>query len=245
MTARLLAIAAWLAAGHMVLFGLYWLLLATPESNVAMLTASALSVALMALAFGWVEAIGFLAWQPDVRPHDLPRRAVGKVPGVWLGTGFFAAVWVLIAHASDLWGGHRGEIDAWLMAQFGWANTGGFHSAVGWLLRFIRFLGLSVAVALASACTTGGLGGLRRARWMLDGLSLRRLVVLAAILVVFFWLPWRGVNSRPAWLAPNWQETAFVATKLGGIYLLANIGWALIIGVGTDFRSHPRAIIKP
>jgi hypothetical protein len=245
MTARLLAIAGWLTAGHTVLFGLYWLLLSTPESNVAMLAVSALSVILIALFFGWVEAVGLLAWQPDAQPRELPRLAIGKVPGVWLAAALFIAVWYLVAHVGSIWGGHRGEIDAWLMAQFAWTNTGGLHTGVGWLFTFLRFLGWSLAIAFAAAFTAAGFRGIRTARWIRDALSLRRLLVLAGILVVFFWMPWQAVNWRPAWLAPNWQETMFIATKLGGIYLLANIGCALMLGVGSDYRTHLRTITKP
>ena len=244
MTARLLAIAGWLAAGHAVLVGLYWLLLAIPESNVAMLASSALSVMVMALLFGSVEAVGLLAWQAGAEPRELPRRAIGKVPGVWLGTALFVAVWFLAFHADDLWGGRRGEIDAWLMAAFGWTNTGALHIAYRWLLTFVSFLGLSVAVALASAFAAGGFGALLHLRWLRDALSLRRLVTLAGILVVFFWLPLRSVDWRPAWLAPNWQETTFVVLKLGTVCLLANIGWALILGVGTDYKTRARSLTQ-
>jgi hypothetical protein len=245
MTARLLAIAGWLAAGHAVIAGLYWLLLAIPESNVAMLAASVLSAVVMALLFGWVEIVGLLAWQAGAKPRELPRRATCKVPGVWLGTALFVAVWFLVFHADDLWGGRRGEIDAWLMAEFGWTNTGGLHTAFRWLLTFLRFLGLSVSVALASAFAAGGFGALRHVRWLRDALSLRRLLTLAGILVVFFWLPWLAVDWRPAWLAPNWQETTFVVMKLGILYVLANIGSALILGVGTDYRTGARSHTKP
>ena len=245
MTRRLLAIAGWLAAGHAVLAGLYWLLLAIPESNVAMLAASALSVVAMALLFGWVEALGLLAWQVDPHPRELPRRAVGKVPGVWLGAALFVVAWFLVAHAGALWDSRRGEIDAWLMAQFGWTNTGWLHTAFRWLLTFVRFLGLSLAVALASAVAAGGLGALRHSRWVLDAVSLRRLLTLAGILVVFFWLPLQAVNWRPAWLAANWQETTFVSLKLAVLYVLANVGCALILGVGSNYRTGPQSSTKP
>jgi hypothetical protein len=76
------------------------------------------------------------------------------------------------------------------------------------------------------------LGALRHARWLRDAVSLRRLLTLAGILVVFFWLPWLAAAWRPAWLAPNWQETTFVVLKLGGLYLLANLGSALVLGSG-------------
>ena len=245
MTKRLLAVAGWLAAGHAVLAGLYWLLLAIPESNAAMLAASALTAVAAVLVFGWVEAVGLLAWQVDPHPRELPRRAVGKAPGVWLGAALFVVAWFLLAHADALWNDHRGEIDAWLMAQFGWANTGSLHTAFRWLLTFVRFLGLSVSVALASAFAAAGFAGVGRTRWFRGALSVPRLLKLAGILIVFFWLPLQAVNWRPTWLAPNWQETTFVALKLGGLYLLANFGWALILGVGTDYRTGTRSITQP
>ena len=99
MTARLFAIAGWLTAGHVVLFGLYWLLLAIPESNVAMLAASALSGVIVALLFGWIEGgrPGGLAARRARERTAAPRarapcRASGWAPrssswrGTWPGT---------------------------------------------------------------------------------------------------------------------------------------------------------------
>jgi hypothetical protein len=244
MTARVHAIAGWLAAGHALLAGLYWLLLAIPESNVAMLAASTLTMVVAVLIFGWVEAVGLLAWREDARARELPRRAVGAAPGVWLGVALFVVVWVLVAWAGGLWDGSRGEIDAWLMAQFGWSDTGWLHTAFRWLLVLVRFLSLSLAVSLAWAVASSGFAGVGRAGWLRDAVSFRRLLTLAGILVVFFWLPWRAVSWRPTWLTPNWQETTFVAVKLGILYLLANLGWALVLGVGTDYRTGTRSVTK-
>jgi hypothetical protein len=199
----------------------------------------------MAVLFGWVEAVGLLAWQAGAKPRELPRHGIGKVPGVWLGAALFVVAWFLAAYAGAHWDSYRGEIDAWLMAELGWTNTGGLHTAFRWLLTFVRFLGLSVSVALASAFAAGGFGALRHVRWLRDALSLRRLLTVAGILVVFFWLPSRAVNWRPAWLGPNWQETTFVVLKLGTVYLLANVGCALILGVGTDYKTRARSLTNP
>ena len=245
MTARVLAIAGWLAAGHAVLAGLYWLLLAIPESNVAMLAASALTMVAAVLLFGWIEAIGLLAWQPETHPRELLRRGIGTVPAVWLGVALFVAASFLATSAGAHWDSHRGEIDAGLMAQSGWTNTGWLHTAFRWLLVFVRFLSLSLGVSLAWALASSGLAGVGRAPWLRDAVSPRRLLTLAGILVVFFWLPWRAVNWRPTWLAPNWQETTFVVLKLGVLYLLANLGWALVLGVGSNYRTGVRSLTKP
>jgi hypothetical protein len=100
-------------------------------------------------------------------------------------------------------------------------------------------------VSLAWAFASNGFAGVRGARWIRAAFSLRRLFTLAGILVVFFWLPWLAVAWRPAWLAPNWQETTFVVLKLGTLYVLANIGCALLLGVGTDYKTGSRSITEP
>ncbi len=130
------------------------------------------------------------------------------------------------------------------MAQFGWTNTGWLHTAFRWLLVFVRFLGLSLGVSLAWAVASSGFAGVGRTGWLRDAVSLRRLLTLAGILVVFFWLPWRAVNWRPAWLAPNWQETTFVVLKLGILYVLANLGWALVLGVGRSSEQRPLPVTE-
>jgi hypothetical protein len=240
MMSRLLAITGWLAAGHAALLALFWLLLSIPESNVAMLVSSALTVVLMAWLFGWIEALGLLAWRGVGTVRELPRRAIRAVPGVWIGAALCVVVWYLVGHVGAGWRGHQGEIDGWLMVKFGWADTGKLHIALGWLLAFVRFVGLSLAVSLASAVVTDGFGELRRARWIRDAVSPRRLLVLAAIVLAFVWLPWRGVDWRPAWLTPTWQEALFVGAKLGVLYLIANVGWALVLGVNRRRQPPPQ-----
>ncbi len=236
MISRLMAIAGWLAAGHALLFGLFWVLLSVPESNVAMLAASALTVLVMVFLFGWMETLGLLAWRVDTPARELPGRAFRAAPGVWLGAALFVAVWYLVMHAGVWWHGHQGEADAWLMLHLGWTRTGVVHEGVQWLLVFVRLVGLSLAVSLAATVAVSGYGAVGRAQWLRGGLSPRRLLIVAAILIVFVWLPLRGVGWRPSSVMPNWQETAFVAVKLGAIYALANIGWALVLGAAAKRR---------
>ncbi len=236
MISRLVAILTWLTAGHALLAGLFWLLLSTPESNVAMLTASALTAMLVTLIFGWLEAAGLLAWRTEAPPWRLAGRAFRGAPGVWLGAALFVAVWYLVADAGARWGNHQGETDAWLMLHFGKADTTVLHKGVRVLLAVVTFLGLSLALSLASAVVSNGYRAIASARWMRGGVSPRQLLLVAAALFVFVWLPWQGVNWHPSWLKPNWQETAFVTVKIGAIYLFANIGWALSLGVAARRR---------
>jgi len=237
MTSRLFAITAWLAAGHAVLFGLFWLLLAIPESNVAMLVASALIAVLMIVLFGWVEGLGLLAWSAETPARQLPQRAVRAIPVVLLGTALFVVIWYLTEQAGTWWSVHQGETDAWLMLRFGWTSTGRLHVGVGWLLAFVRYgLGITLSVALAASVLKGGFGRVVGAGWIRKGLSPRRVLLTTVLLLAFAWLPWRGVGWRPTWLSPNWQELVFVGLKLGALYAVANLGWSLILG--TSRHNH-------
>jgi hypothetical protein len=235
-TSRFIAILAWLTAGHALLVGLFWRLLVTPESNVAMLTASALTAMLLTLVFGWIEAAGLLAWRTEALPWRLAGRAFRAAPGVWLGAALFVLVWYLVSDAGAWWAHHQGETDAWLMLHFGKANTTIVHQGFRVLLAVLQLFGLSLALSLASAVVGDGYRAIGSARWLRRGVSPRQLVLLAAVLFVFVWLPWQGVNWRPSWLKPNWQETLFVTAKLGVIYLLANLGWTLAIGTAARQR---------
>jgi hypothetical protein len=233
MIRRLSFVTAWLAAGHALLFALFWVLLSVPESNVTMLIASALVAALLAFVFGIVEGGAIAAWETETRVRDLPRRSLAALPGAWLGAIAFAAAWLLTSQASAWWQGHRGEIDAWLMAQFGSPETARLHAAAGWVFAFAAYVvGLSLALALGVAVVRGGVRAVATAAWLRNAFAFRRLLMLTGILLVFLWLPWQGVTWRPAWLSPNWQETVFVTAKLGVLFLVANVGWALALGLG-------------
>lgn len=236
MIARLIAILAWLTGGHALLAGLFWLLLSTPESNVAMLAASAVAAVLLTLVFGWVEAAALLAWRQHAAPWQIAGRAFRAAPGVWLGAALFVAIWVLVAHAGAWWSDQRGQADAWLMLHFGVADASTLHQVVRDVLTVLQFIGLSISLSMASAVVNDGYRAIAGARWLRGAVSPGQLLLVAAALFVFVWLPWQGVNWHPSWLRPNWQEAAFVTAKLGGIYLLANIGWALALGVAARRR---------
>jgi hypothetical protein len=230
MMSRLFAVAGWLAAGHAVLFGIFWLLLLVPESNVAMLTASALLALVLVALASWIEAVGLLAWRHAGPLRSLARRAVGATPAVLGGALLFALVWWATGLAGSAWASHRTEVDAWLMLHAGWTRTARLHAGVGWVLAFVRYvLGLSFGVGLASAAARGGTRALAGAAWLRRAVSLRRVAVVTASVFLLFWLPWRAVDWRPAWLSPDWQEVAFVSLKLGVLYLVANAGWAVIL----------------
>lgn len=231
MTARLFAITAWLAAGHALMLGLFWSLLQVPESNVAMLVVSALVAIALVAAFGWVEGAALAAWSPERGWRALARRAAAAPLAAVVAVALFGLLWWLTGRGAARWTAHRGEIDAWLMLHLGWTRTAGIHGTFRALVWFIRWgVGASLALAIVAWTIERGPRALTQVGgWLAAALTPRRLVLVVAVLYGLVWLPWKAAFWRPAWIAPDWQEAAFVAIKLGVLYLVANLGAATIL----------------
>ncbi|MBP1636772.1 MAG: hypothetical protein H6Q10_3346 [Acidobacteria bacterium] len=244
MTTRRFAIAVgWLAGAYVPILALFWLLLRVPESNVLMLAASAALVLAIAALSGWVESVALLVLGGEpFGTRTLLRGLRGILPFV-AALVLFGVIWWATGLAGAWWTGHRGEIDAWLIARFGWAETGWVHAAVRWVLVLARaVLGLSIALALFAAFVVppaaAGPGRSRLRRWASAGFSPLGLLVLLGLLVVFAWLPWQAAYWRPSWLPPTSAEVVFVAAKLGLLYLLATVGWALALVLANRLQAR-------
>lgn len=234
MKRRFPIVVAWLAGASLLPFALFWLLLRVPESNVLMLAASAALVAVIVFVAGSIETVALLALRGGPLGGRLLRRGLAGVLPFVAALAVFGVAWWATSGFDSWWASARGEIDAWLIARLDWTRTGWLHASVGWLSAFVRWVvGLSLALALfAGLVRNEGDERTHEAlwrRWMRAALSPRALAGLAALIVLFAWLPWQAVYWRPSWLTPSWHEAAFVAVKLGVLYLLANVGWALAL----------------
>jgi hypothetical protein len=226
---RTRAIVAWLAAGHVLVGGLYWLLLQVPESNVWMLVASLLIVLAALLLAGIVQATAILAWTSSEPMSAALKTAVRRGWLVVLPLAVFGCVWWLTGTAQDWLTRRAGQIDAWVIATLGWTKTAGLHTTIASVVVFVRYgIGTSLAVALLASLSRQGLRGVTSS-WLRRGLALKPLVIVAAVLFVGVWLPWQAVYWRPASLPPTWVQPAFAAVKLGVLYLVGNLAWALVL----------------
>ena len=227
--ARVLAVLAWLCAGHAVVGGLYWLLLNIPESNAWMLGASLAVVLAAVWMAGLVEMTAMLALGGDLPPTSAPRRAAGRAWLIAFPIVVFAAIWWVAGSAADWHARHAGEIDAWLIAKAGWTRTAWLHSGLTWLLAFVRYgIGTSLALALLASVSAGSLRGIGAA-WIPRGLAWRHLLVISLALLVGLWLPWQAVYWRPASLPSTWVQPAFAAAKLLVLYVIGNLAWAVAL----------------
>jgi len=228
-TTRTRAIVAWLVAGHLLVGGLYWLLIQVPESNAWMLVAS-LVIALAALVMtGVIEVTAILAWTASEPMGVALKTALLRA---WLGVlplAVFGCVWWLTGAADDWLARHAGQIDAWIIAKTGWTKTAALHTSLVWVSAFVRYgIGTSLAVALLAALARQGPRG-ATSSWLRRGLAWKPLVIITAVLFVGVWLPWQAVSWRPASLPPTWVQPAFATVKLGVLYLVGNLAWAVVL----------------
>jgi hypothetical protein len=226
----LLTIVAWLALGHAVLGGLFWALLQVPESNALMVALSALLAILLILVAAWVEVFALLSWRRNAGLAARLSRTVRALPPFLVSLVVFGGVFWLTTRAGDWLSAHRGEIDAWLIVHLKLVRSAPIHATLGWLLWFIRYgLGLSLALTLLAEVAGSGWRTITQPAWLRASLRPRRVALVALWMFVFVWAPWQAVSWRPKALPPTWLEPAFIAVKLLVIYLLANVGWALVL----------------
>jgi hypothetical protein len=230
MRGRLFTLVAWLAAGHILIVGLAMWLLQVPESNAWMLALSLVIVMAVILLTGVVEHTAVLAAPGDVAFSAAVGRAVR---GAWL------IVYPLVVVGAFWWAGdavqswlnrHAGELDASLIATFGWTRSSGLHTALAWTVSFLRWgVGISLAVSLMTALAGAGLRAMFGRAWLGRALSWKQLLVVSAALWLGLWLPWQAVYWRPASLPPTWVQPAFAVLKLSVLFLMANAAWAVIV----------------
>ncbi len=230
---RVLAILACVTLGHAAAAGLFWWFVNVPESNVAMLALSATLIVLLMVVAGWTEVTATLLWNPAVGFRGAARRAFRALPAFVVAVLVFALLWWVTARA-DAWASeYGGQLDAWWMANVGSTKTAWIHSGLAIALWFIRYvIAVSLGVAALAAGALHGSRALASTRWVRAGLSRRQIGAIGFAIVLLVWLPLRATDWRPASIPPTTMEALFVAVKLGVIYLVANLGWALVLLAG-------------
>jgi hypothetical protein len=239
MIRALVPIALVLSLGASIAAALYWALLNTPDSNVLMLAASALlSISIVAVAAftlaGAVAAARDGSWSRSVM-----RYALSAVPWFLLSLVLIVLIVWLTNRAEGWLESRSGEINAWFIARFGWADVSGLIMVATWALAWLRWvvgpwLGLTL---FAAALEHSRHDGLVRA-WLRDACDVRPLLLATFWFVVLVALPWRLAFWRPMGLPPTWIEPAAAGLRLFVMSLLMLTGLALIIR--TAVRPRPR-----
>ena len=225
---RVAKLAASLALGGLVLAGLYWALLSTPESNALMLTLSVLLViAIVVTAAMAVNGAVLLARGEPAR--TAMRRGARGIP--WFVVALLPVVFVWWdVLATDAWvARHSGEINAWFIAQFDWTDITWLFTAETWLSRWLRWaFAPVVGLCLLQQLLDDGPRVHGRWHWLRRALHWRTLGLATVVFVLFFTLPWQLTAWRPE-LPPTWVQTLVAGLRLGAAAVFIVVGCALLV----------------
>jgi hypothetical protein len=158
------------------------------------------------------------------------RGAVRAIAGVVPAALIVLIVWWLTTHAEGWVAMRSGQISAWFIARFGWADVTWMFTAFGYVAQWFRWVvSALLALSLIAGFVAIGWPALVQAAWLRRALGPRALVLGTVWFVVLIALPWRYlVPWRPAGLPPTSIEFVFIAAKLSLAALLFAIGAALI-----------------
>ena len=235
MIARMVRLTVWLGLGAAVLSGVFWLFLSTPETNVLALgTSAALLILLLVLAALITNAAVLIGAGASV--------AASVARGL-RGTAWFvvtliplALVWWALTVGHDWVVAHSGEINAWFIARFGWADVSALMTAEVWAVRWLGWVVAPLAaVSLLSALLHDGARGVGGA-WLRRAWHWRTLLLATIVFVLFFVLPWQLTTWRPA-VPATWIEPTVAGLRLFAVMLLSSVGAALLILLSVSSRA--------
>ena len=222
--------------GAAVVAALYWGFLNTPESTVAALALSALlAVAALALAAITINVV-LLAWTEGRLSPRLVRRAVRQAAAGVLPILFVAAVWWVVLRAEGWVQLHSGEISAWFIAEFDWADVTWLFRAAAWASLWLRWVVAPFAALVWWRQILGGLWRPSRAA-LRDAVHPLHVLAATAIVGVLVWAPWTQVVPwRPQAIAPGTSELLFVGAKLALVVVLGALASTLLARTASTAR---------
>jgi len=231
MIRRVLIVALWLACGSAVIGGFYWLFLGTPESSALMLVVSAL----LLLAMGFIAAVignGGVLLALDETAIGSVKRAT-RDAYVFLLPLAVVVLGVVATRYVDGWLERAsGEIGAWFIATFDWADVTSVFRAAAYLSEWLRWVVVPLAaLAVLAAVLRRGVRALTSTRWVRAAWGWRTVLIATAVYVLCIALPWRLASWRPEGVPPSWIEPTLAGLKLFLAGAAMAIGAAVVIVV--------------
>jgi hypothetical protein len=169
------------------------------------------------------------------------KHAWRAIPGVIPAALIVWVIWWLV-HRAEAWITMRsGQINAWFIAQFGWADMSWLFTAIGITADWFRWV---VAALLALSLMAGfvaiGWRALGQPAWLRRAFRPRAIAAATLWFGALIALPWLYlVPWRPDNLPPNSIEFAFIVTKLSISAILFAIGAALVVNEASRLPPNP------
>lgn len=228
----LVAVVAWLFGGELLAAALYWGFLNAPESNSAMLIASALLALSVAVVLAFTVSAAAFALREGGWSSRLIRRAVRSVPLFWLSCVPAALLWWGPRAAQGWLTDHSSEVTAWFIAAFGWSDVSLLFTAAAFLRAWLGWVvgpTLSLALFIRLTGAPGASLAAFASSWRAVGLATLWFLVLIV-------LPWQFVSWRPRQLPATWLDPAVAGVRLLVVGVAMTFGVALMIRAITTDR---------
>lgn len=222
-------IARWLAFGAALVAICHWAFLETTEVNTFTLALSAFFLVLMVVTgAGVVNLAILLALGGTVKKQfGTARRHIG-----WCLLIALPIIAVVLGIMQvDAWvARHAGEIGAWFIARFGWADSTPVLRAYSYFSAWLRWVVLPLTgIAAMAAVFQQGRRGVATSRWLAAAWHWRTILVATVASYLCVVLPWRLAFWRPEGLPPTWVEPALAALKLAFVVVAMAVGAAVIV----------------
>jgi hypothetical protein len=149
--------------------------------------------------------------------------AAGVLPLLVLAAG-----WWIVLRAEAWVALYSGEISAWFIARFGWADVTWMFRAVAWIGLWLRGVVMPFAALVWWRQILDGAWQPSRAA-LKHAVNPVRVLSATAIVGVLVWVPWTQIVPwRPRALAPGTSELLFVGAKLGLVAVFSAIASTLL-----------------
>lgn len=227
---RFLLATLWVLIGCAINGTLYWVFLNTPESTVWTLAASAILGLIMTVLDGFTVT-GAVTILANGVSRAAIVRAIRAIPSIIPASLIVLLIWWITVRGEAWVVMREGQINAWFIARFGWADVTWIYRAVHYFGMWLRWVvSFMLALSLMAGFVSVGARAMARFAWVRRALHPRALLLGSLYFIVLIALPWKYlVPWRPAGLPPTSAEFVFIAAKLSFAAMLFAIAVTLMI----------------